>query len=245
MLDKLKKYKNINIFLFTISILLSSEFAKAATDIKPNFAQYAAGKERKAAFFNYFAPLIRQANQKTLQLRQRIQRKAYQPEANRLWFLKVAKFYYMKDFNPSNKKDIEELLKRVDIVPVSLALAQAANESGWGTSRFAVRANNYFGQWCFSKGCGMVPNSRNRGAKHEIRAFDHPYQSVVAYILNLNRHRSYKELRELRYLNRKANQPINSLALATGLIRYSQRKDAYVKELQSMIRYNKLQQFDR
>ena len=127
---------------------------------------------------------------------------------------------------------------------MSLALAQSANESAWGTSRFALKANNLFGQWCFSKGCGIVPLSRPVGAKFEMAKFTNPEQSVVAYMHNLNTNRAYINFRKMRKNMRGMNVPLSGAVLAEGLISYSQRRGAYIKELQAMIRVNKLSQYD-
>jgi len=99
------------------------------------------------------------------------------------------------DANPSDRSD---LVGRVDVVPPSLAIAQAAEESGWGTSRFAVEANAVFGQWTFRKGAGVVPERRDPGKRHEVRSFEGLRQSVSAYMHNLNIHWAYKEFRRVR-----------------------------------------------
>ena len=93
------------------------------------------------------------------------------------WALKTADEYGMKDFDVANDVSWPLLLNRVDVIPPSLALAQGANESAWGTSRFSKEGNNYFGQWCFKLGCGLVPRQRDSGAQHEVAKFDSPRQS--------------------------------------------------------------------
>ena len=113
------------------------------------------------------------------------------------WLLSVSKKYKLEN-QYINNNIFEELLKRVDYVPPSLALTQAAIESGWGSSRFARQGNNLFGQWCFSSGCGMVPSLRESGKGHEVAKFDTVNLAVRSYILNLNSHESYTELRENR-----------------------------------------------
>ncbi len=119
-----------------------------------------------------------------------------------------------------------------------------SNESAWGTSRFAKQGNNYFGQWCYVKGCGLVPQQRNDGAVHEVADFDHPMDSVRSYILNLNRHYTYDDLRDLRAKEIKKQGYATGLNLAAGLINYSERRMEYVKEIRSMISYNKLDKLD-
>lgn len=139
----------------------------------------------------------------------------------------------------------KELVRRVDVIPTSLVLAQAANESGWGTSRFAREGNNIFGQWCFDEGCGLVPNKRGEDASHEVRAFASVDAAVRAYFRNLNTHPSYEDLRTLRASMRMQGLPLNSMVLARGLTRYSERGMDYVEELQAMIRVNELRERDR
>ena len=107
------------------------------------------------------------------------------------WALALAKNYRIDPITFTQRQIIDELLLRVDLIPASLALAQAANESAWGTSRFTILGNNIFGQWCYDEGCGIVPARRAPGAKHEVKAFDTVQQSVEAYFLNINTHDSY------------------------------------------------------
>jgi Bax protein len=123
-------------------------------------------------------------------------------------------------------------------------MAQSANESAWGTSRFARKGNNFFGQWCFRKGCGLVPKQRDANKTHEVAAFDSPEESVKMYIRNLNSNSAYKSLRDLRAKLRRANKPVTGHALAAGLKHYSERGLEYVKELREMISFNKLARYD-
>ena len=136
------------------------------------------------------------------------------------------------------------LRHKLDVIPPSLILAQAANESAWGTSRFATKGNNLFGQWCFSKGCGLVPRGRAEGASHEVAKFSSPYRSVRAYIQNLNRHPTYQLLRDVRLEDRRDNAPLSGLELAEGLLGYSERGEEYIEEIRAMIHYNNLEFYD-
>jgi len=140
---------------------------------------------------------------------------------------------------------LAELLIRVDQVPVSLALAQGALESGWGTSRFAVEGNSLFGQWVFS-GKGMTPAERPAGARHGVARFADLRASVAAYMRNLNSSWAYRGFRLLR-AQMRAGQPngrLDSLALAGELLQYSIRREAYVDEVRMVIRGNRLTRFD-
>jgi len=128
---------------------------------------------------------------------------------------------------------------------VSLALAQAANESAWGTSRFAREGNNYFGQWCFEPGCGLVPENRASGKTHEVARFSSPAESVKAYIENLNSNSAYEALRSQRAKQGESSSPIGGMALSNGLLNYSERGQDYVHDIQGLIQNNQLEKYDR
>lgn len=214
----------------------------------PQFKEFAAGPPRKNAFFKFMVPLIHQANQQVMKKRAHLKTLIAAhtlSKKDQAWLKEEGDLYGLENLDPNKAADLKALLVRIDVVPTSLALAQGANESAWGTSRFARQANNYFGQWCFSKGCGLVPKQRTKGAIHEVRAFDHPYFSVKSYIHNLNSHRTYAQLRKIRAQLRQKNQPLTGLKMTEGLVNYSARKHEYVKELKSMIRYNKLTQYNQ
>lgn len=135
----------------------------------------------------------------------------------------------------------DRLLTRVDQIPVSLVLAQAAIESGWGTSRFVQQANNLFGHWTFSEKQGLLPLHREDEKRHRVRIFPDLRSSVRAYLKNLNTHNSYKHLRQLRVNQRAYNQRLSGVQLATGLMNYSERRLDYVKEVRRMIHNNQLE----
>ena len=139
---------------------------------------------------------------------------------------------------------VNELIKRVDIIPVSLALAQAAEESGWGTSRFTREGNAMFGQWTTAKGEGLVPLDRDENKTHKVRAFKSLFHSARAYALNLNTHRAYQSLRSMRLRLRKKGAPISGHILAESLLSYSERGEDYVKALRALMTINKLKYFD-
>jgi Bax protein len=139
----------------------------------------------------------------------------------------------------------QKLLTRVDILPPSLVLAQAANESAWGTSRFARLANNIFGEWTFTPGTGIVPKDRPEGASYEVRKFPSIYDSLKSYMANLNTNGAYAPLRRLRAQMRRQDEPLQGTELAKGLLAYSTRREAYVAEIAEMIRYNRLNKFSQ
>jgi Bax protein len=117
---------------------------------------------------------------------------------------------------------------------------QAANESAWGRSRFARQGNNYFGQWCYRKGCGIVPARRVPGATHEVRRFASVAESVRAYMNNINRSSAYADFRNIRRSLRVQSKPLDAERLAYGLKSYSERGMAYVHVIRSMIRSNRV-----
>jgi uncharacterized FlgJ-related protein len=135
---------------------------------------------------------------------------------------------------------IDEALYRLDVIPAGLVLGQAAYESGYGASRFAAEGNALFGQWTYG-GKGLVPEQqRKQLGDHRIAAFDWPFDSVRGYYLNLSSHPAYEDFRRLRAELKASGKPVTSLALADGLIRYSERGQEYVDTLKGIIRANKL-----
>lgn len=211
----------------------------------PNFAQYENIPEKKAAFFRYLKPEVEKQNAYLLSLRHYIQtllRKVLAEESldeDELERLSWLVDEYRVDEEQTIKARILALLQKVDALPVELVLAQAANESAWGTSRFAQKGYNFFGLWCFKKGCGFVPSRRNDDANHEVAKFDNLSRATYTYMRNLNRHEAYSDLRQIRVRLRANQIPITGIALAEGLMNYSERGAAYIEELQNMIRYNK------
>ncbi len=214
----------------------------------PNFGEFPAGRERKAAFFGYFLPIVENQNRAILATREKLndwhRNRGKIGSRDAAEISGIAARYRIDDFNIESDKSWNQLLNRVDVVPPSLALAQSANESAWGTSRFAREGLNFFGQWCFSKGCGLVPKKRDVNKTHEVAAFDSPQESVKMYIRNLNSNSAYKSLRDIRAELRKANKPVTGHELAAGLKRYSERGMEYVSELRQMIATNKLAIYD-
>jgi Bax protein len=152
----------------------------------------------------------------------------------------IARRYELDYEHMRDPEILYELLKRVDIIPAPLALAQAANESAWGNSRFTVEGNNIFGQWCYDEGCGFVPNRRGADANHEVKAFDSVEAAVRAYFMNLNTHNRYENFRNMRFQMRNQRGRIDPLVLAYGLVGYSERGEKYVDEVQTIMQQNDL-----
>lgn len=200
---------------------------------------------RKSLFFQSLLPLVLQANEEILRDRRRLWKLHFQkslgqkfkPE-DRLWLMMMGERYGVK------KDVISTLLKRVDVIPPSLAMAQAAEESGWGTSRFVREGNAVFGQWTFSDAGNLVPADRDKGKTHKIRAFPSLLESVRSYARNLNTHRAYRQFRKVRYGLRLKGAPLDGQMLVENLKSYSERGEKYVKTIRSLIKGNKLQRFD-
>ncbi len=201
--------------------------------------------KRKEAFVVLVLPLVLQANEHVHADRQRLldlaaqTKKGKSPEARDLeWLEALAATYGTKT------DDLEELTRRVDIVPPSLALAQAAIESGWGTSRFTTEGNALFGQWTMDEDNSMVPDDRDEGASHGIRRFSTLADSVASYFRNLNTHRAYAAFRKQRAALRAKGKPLAGMTLAGHLARYSEGGPDYVEAIQRIIDANDLASFD-
>jgi len=211
----------------------------------PDFRNYAVVQEKKDAFVGFMLPLIHEANREILAERQLLEHLSgtqTPAEGHPRPLKKLVKKYRIAD--GTRQEQIDALLEQVNVIPPSLVLAQAANESAWGTSRFAREGNNLFGEWCFSKGCGLVPKRRPSGAYHEVASFKKPFYSVQSYMLNINRHDSYAQLRSLRNKQISGQGYATGNELAAGLINYSQRGRAYIQEIRSMISVNDFGRFD-
>lgn len=228
-----------------------SELPEHPITVFPDFASIDDVEVKKQQFFDYLEDYIIAENAEIAAIREELE--PYAAIANsgvalsqreRLWVIDLAERYRIDTGALSDREIVNELMLRVDEIPVSMALAQAANESAWGTSRFALQGNNIFGEWCFEEGCGLVPRRRSSGASHEVQAFESIEESIDSYFLNINTHDSYSYLRELRADMRERGAVLNPMVLAQGLGRYSQRGDNYVDEVQNIILQNDLRNRD-
>jgi len=150
------------------------------------------------------------------------------------WFKRITKEYKIKDTLSFAEKK-KQLLNRLDELPTSLILAQAAIESGWGTSRFAIEGNSLFGEWTYNNKNSLTPKQRSEGKSHQIKAFPTLQASIHSYMRNINRNPAYRELRAMRMEMRHNNQQLDASRLATGLHRYSQKGEEYVKMVQALL----------
>ena len=213
----------------------------------PDFGNMLDVREKKASFFAFMKTMVDEENQQLRELRQQLlsyKNKAALDETQLQWVNSLARLYKVNEKKTELDDIFDELLIKIDEIPISLALVQAANESAWGTSRFALDANNFFGQWCFSKGCGLVPERRPEGASYEVRKFDSPAHSVRSYMHNLNSSHHYESMREMRMKRREMGEPPTGPILAQGLYAYSIRGVEYVDELLRMIKGNDLLRYD-
>jgi len=214
--------------------------------VLPNFAVIRDVKAKKRQFFEFIYPAIEQENNNLLTLRAKVftmltalsLEENLLPEQLDLLTRLIKKYKVSTKYSPLQQLD--ELLLRIDIVPSELILVQAANESAWGTSRFAKIGLNFFGMWCYKKGCGMVPGGRDEGARHEVAAFDSVEHGVQRYLHNINTNHAYTVFRTIRGQLRTQEQPLSPQILATGLLRYSIRGTDYVLEITEMIRHNQV-----
>lgn len=223
---------------------------KAVTNETPDFGAYKDVKAKKQAFFDYMLPMVRAENAAIrknrafiMGLQSRLESDQNLRGGEHQTLKQLFTRYRLKLPEQVTSAHLDDLLKRVDVVPASLVLAQSANESGWGTSRFAVEANNFFGIWCFTEGCGLKPLRRSTGMNHEVAKYDSVQSGVRAYMHTINTHRAYVSLREIRAQRRDEQLHPKGHQLAAGLLKYSERGEDYVEEIQAMIRVNKLETY--
>jgi Bax protein len=206
---------------------------------------------RKAVLVNLLLPYVQQHNRTLLEKRTRLEALHRDIDAGKTisrrdlaWLQELSERYRLDVPDPISPQWSRILLRRIDIVPADLALAQGALESAWGTSRFATEGNTYFGQWCFVPGCGLVPQSRREGARHEVARFSSPSESVRRYMHNLNSHPRYTELRLIREQARQNGGTFSGSDLAAGLEGYSELGEEYISMVRGLIRQNRFDRFD-
>ena len=206
--------------------------------------------QRKRVFTTVLLPLVLRANEILFERRSRLlevmaqSRKGARISArDRAWLLALAEGYDVEATEVTDKLLIK-LKGMVDIVPPSLAIAQAAIESGWGTSRFAAEGNALYGQWAEEGEGAMVPAERDAGRTYAIKSFDSLQDSVLAYMHNLNTHRAYRAFRAARAKMREKDRRIAGDALARHLGAYSERGERYIRDLNAIMSQNGLAVLD-
>jgi len=197
-------------------------------------------KLKKETFIQIVLPLVVAENERILEDREKLKlltNKKFTTDLEKQWLRQKLLEYKVK------KADLKELMTRMDIIPTSIALAQAAKESGWGTSRFALEGNAIYGQWTWS-GQGIAPLDRDSNKNHKILKFPILRASVKAYKNNLNTHKSYKAFRDKRLQLREKNKKIKGLELTETLKNYAQTGSEYTKILNQIITQNRLTDFE-
>ncbi len=260
---KMKIMSNNNMRLFMLSLIIiafftASESKEALSDVfyvqkdapvfeseLPDFNAIYDLKEKKRSFFSFLRPIIEAENERVFNKRKKllglykkhIGKAVLSPE-ERMWLDRLQAGYRINYADDDSEFVWTELLRRIDVLPVELALTQAAKESGWGGSRFARMGNNIFGQQCFVKGCGIIPGRRDEGAIHEVKKFKSLNDSVRSYIHNLNTNIAYDGFRQLRFDQRQTGEELEAYSLISGLPSYSERGEAYLEELRAMLMAN-------
>lgn len=201
--------------------------------------------EKKALFFRVVLPLAIAANNRIRRERSYLRRilpRLGDASGNRLpqRLLRLARKYQVSQ-SLGTAAGRAQLLRRCDTVPLGLILAQAAKESGWGTSKFARGANNLFGIWTWKPEAGVVPTGRAEGATHLVRVYPDLAHSVADYLYNLNVGFAYRRFRARRAVMRTTAKPLDPLALAATLVAYSQHRALYTSQVTRLIRNNKLE----
>jgi len=202
----------------------------------PEFDKIEDVQEMKKTFFNYLLPEINKKNNEIQLLRKKAIGKDLSKE-------ELTKLY--KKYRIDEGSEIDALLEKIDIIPPSLVLSQAALESNWGRSRFAKFYHNYFGLWCFERGCGVIPKKRDKGDTHEVAKFSSPEKAIDFYFLSINRNKSYEVLRKIRQDKRSKGQSITGLSLSEGLTNYAEIGYEYVERIRRVIASNELSKYDR
>jgi Bax protein len=198
--------------------------------------------KRKQCLIDTLLPLILKSNESIIQQRATVEKLKMSlpwltPEDRRTMYALAET--YMVERGPDDQM-IRELLKRVDVLPVSLILAQAAIETGWGSSRFGFEGNNVFGLRSLTS-CGIVPKDRDRKETYSVSVFNDLQSCIDYYMWTINTHPKYDELRRIRSMSLR---PLDSIALSRGLKYYSEMGGAYVKRVEEIISYNGLQSYD-
>ena len=223
-------------------IIPSALIRSVPTDIHQNVDS----KTRKQLFIRIMLPIIRAEQQRIREERKTLILALNSDLSNPKIAKRINSLF--SEYKINTKANFEEkraeLLSRFDELPVTLVLAQAAIESGWGASRFSRAGNSLFGEWTFQKDAGIVPEQRQSGKTHQVKAFYSLRDSIASYTKNINRNNAYKELRESRKRMRENNQPLDARILAEGLHRYSQKGYDYVVSLLQILNSSDFKQIE-
>ncbi len=214
--------------------------------------ELADARAKKRLFISTMLPIVLRSNElilltrgRIMAIRNKLEDQIPVTESETKWLTAQARKYRLHRQSDFRTLDMDILLYKIDVIPPSLALAQAAMETGWGTSRFAQSGNALFGEWVWGEDAdGILPERREEGKTHKIKKFDHLLDSVTSYMTNLNRHPSYEDLRRRRAELRELNITVTGAALAPALVDYSERGADYVSDILSIINFNDLDGLD-
>lgn len=228
-------------------IYLPQRAADQLPDLRPLDAQ-----ERKEEFFEFLDPIIEDVTADIIEQREFVASIADELEAGEdlSWFTQrrldeLAEYYEVETEDADIESEIlPTLQRRIGVVPRSLVLIQAAKESGWGTSRFALTGNNLFGQRCYAEDCGIEPAGAGPDPNFNVATFSSVEDAVASYFRNLNTHPQYQEFRRTRQSLRRSGNELRGTVLADSLLDYSERGADYVAEIKAMIEQNSLEPDD-
>ena len=237
-----------NKYQFSVDNLLNNQSANLVifSSLPDDFMEIQPIIERKRLFINTLIPIIYSENLQILNDRKKILDWWRESDGENFsrdfwpqWLFELSEKYGSSDSNLGN------LLVRVDIIPISLALAQAAIESGWGTSRYSREGNAVFGQYTFDESKGLKPRERNKNQEFFIKKFSNLSESVRSYLKNINTHLAYADFREERKKLRMSGENLSGYKLVNFLKDYSERKEFYIKDVKEIMTSNNFQKFDR
>ncbi len=237
-----------NKYQFSVDNLLNNQSANLVifSSLPLDFMDIQPVIERKRLFINTLIPIIYSENLQILNDRKKILDWWRESDGENFsrdfwpqWLFELSEKYDSSDSNLGN------LLVRVDIIPISLALAQAAIESGWGTSRYSREGNAVFGQYTFDESKGLKPKNRNKNDEFFIKKFSNLSESVRSYLKNINTHMAYADFREERKKLRMSGENLSGYKLVNFLKDYSERREFYIKDVKEIMSSNNFQKYDK
>jgi len=237
-----------NKYQFSVDNLLNNQSANLVifSSLPTDFMDIQPIIERKRLFINTLIPIIYSENLQILNDRKKILDWWRESDGENFsrdfwpqWLFELSEKYGTSDSNLGN------LLMRVDIIPISLALAQSAIESGWGTSRYSREGNAVFGQYTFDESKGLKPKDRNENDEFFIKKFPNLSESVRSYLKNINTHLAYSDFREERKKLRMSGENLSGYKLVNFLKDYSERRESYIKDVKEIISSNNFQKYDK
>ena len=237
-----------NKYQFSVDNLLNNQSANLVifSSLPTDFMDIQPIIERKRLFINTLIPIIYSENLQILNDRKKILDWWRESDGENFsrdfwpqWLFELSEKYGSSDSNLGN------LLMRVDIIPISLALAQSAIESGWGTSRYSREGNAVFGQYTFDESKGLKPKDRNENDEFFIKKFPNLSESVRSYLKNINTHLAYADFREERKKLRMSGENLSGYKLVNFLKDYSERRESYIEDVKEIISSNNFQKYDK